>query len=420
MGQRGNGNLARHSPECIEGRRRVCYNADESIMAKGKPKSYQHRATVPPIYQSAVFDFERVEDLAAQIKSGPEFPPSVDDLTYIYARGGNPTQRKLELDLAALELTDDGLVFASGMAAITAAALTFAESGCEVAVGYPVYGDTYAVFADLLPRFGVTASFIDTSDISEVRRAMKRSPRMLFCETPANPSLAVTDLKAVARLCKKHDCLLVVDNTFATPVNQNPVALGADLVVHSLTKFIGGHSDLVGGAVVGGRDLITRIRLTQFITGGILDPFAAWLVMRSLKTLQLRVQRQNENALALAKLLEKHPKVARVHYPGLTSSPHRRVAKKQMRGFGGIVSFELKGGLRKAKRFVNRLKGARIAVSLGSTETLIQIPALITHRIVPKGVQESLGIPRDLVRVAVGIEPATELLANFRRALRDL
>jgi len=389
-------------------------------MAQKKPKSYTHRATVPPIYQSAVFDFERVEDLAAQIKSGPAFPPSVDDLTYIYARGGNPTQRKLELDLAALEHADDGLTFASGMAAITAVALTFCEAGCEVAVGYPVYGDTYAVFADLLPRFGVNTSFVDTSDLAEVRRALARAPRMLFCETPANPSLAVTNLKAVSRQCKKRDCLLVVDNTFATPVNQNPAALGADLVVHSLTKFIGGHSDLVGGAVVGAKGLITRIRLTQFITGAVLDPFAAWLTLRSLKTLELRVRRQNENALALAELLAKHAKVARVHYPGLTSSPYHRVAKKQMSGFGGIVSFELKGGLRKAKRFVNRLKGARIAVSLGSTETLVQIPALITHRIVPKGVQESLGIPRDLVRVAVGIEPAGELLANFRSALKEL
>ncbi len=389
-------------------------------MAKGKSRSYTHRATVPPLYQSAVFDFARVEELAAQIKSGPAFPPSVDDLTYIYSRGGNPTQRKLELDLAALEGADDGLVFASGMAAITAIALSFCEAGCEIAVGYPVYGDTYAVFADLLPRFGVNTTFVDTSDISEVRRALARSPRMLFCETPANPSLAVTDLKAAARACKRCDCLLVVDNTFATPVNQNPLALGADLVVHSLTKFIGGHSDLVGGAVMGAKELITRLRLTQFITGAILDPFAAWLVLRSLKTLELRVQRQNENALALAKLLEKYAKVARVYYPGLASSPYHRIAKKQMRGFGGIVSFELKGGLRKAKRFVNRLKGARIAVSLGSTETLIQIPALITHRIVPEGVQESLGIPRDLVRVAVGIEPTAELLAHFRQALKEL
>jgi cystathionine beta-lyase/cystathionine gamma-synthase len=389
-------------------------------MTKGKPKSYTHRATVPPLYQSAVFDFERVEELAAQIKSGPEFPPSVDDLTYIYARGGNPTQRKLELDLAALEQADDALTFASGMAAITAVALTFGEAGCEIVVGYPVYGDTYAVFADLLPRFGVNASFVDASDAGEVRRALARSPRMLFCETPANPSLAVTDLKAVSRACKKRDCLLVVDNTFATPVNQNPLALGADLVVHSLTKFIGGHSDLVGGAVAGAKELITRIRMTQFITGAILDPFAAWLVLRSLKTLQLRVQRQNENALALARMLEKSAKVARVYYPGLASSPHHRIAKKQMRGFGGIVSFELNGGLRKAKKFANRVPGARIAVSLGSTETLIQIPALITHRIVPEGVQESLGIPRDLVRVAVGIEPTGELVANFKQALKEL
>jgi len=375
---------------------------------------------VPPLYQAAVFDFAKVEDLARQIAGGPAFPLSVDELTYVYTRGGNPTQRLLELELAQLECTQDGLVFASGMAAITAVALTFCEAGCRAAVGFPVYGDTYAVFADLLPRFGVRATFLDPSDLAQVKAVMKQQPKLFFLETPANPSLAVTDLAQVARICRRHNCLLIVDNTFATPVNQHPLALGAHLAVHSLTKFIGGHSDAVGGAVVGPRELLARVRLTQFATGAILDPFAAWLILRSLKTLPLRVQRQNENALALARLLQRHPKVAQVHYPGLPSSPYYRTARKQMRGFGGIVSFTVHGGMRQAKKLVNSVTAARIAVSLGSTETLIQIPALITHRVVPRGVQVRLGMQRDLIRVAVGIEETAELLAGFRHALDRL
>lgn len=389
-------------------------------LAKGKPVSYTHRITVPPLYQGAVFDFAKVEDLADQIESGPAFPPSVDALTYVYTRGGNPTQRKLELDIAAMEGAADGLAFGSGMAAITAVALTFARAGCQVACGYPVYGDSYAVFHDLLSRFGVQAAFVDTSDLAQVREVMRKSPTLLFLETPANPSLSVTDLKAVSTLCRKHGCVLAVDNTFATPINQNPIALGADLVIHSLTKFLGGHSDVVGGVVCGSSELVTMVRLTQFITGGILDPFAAWLVLRSLKTLALRVERQNANGLALAQLLARSKKVKLVHYPGLPNSPHHKLAKRQMRGFGGVISFIMQGGMPAAKKLVNTVEGARIAVSLGSTETLIQIPALVTHRIVPKAEQERLGITRDLVRVAVGVEDTSELLENFSRALKKL
>lgn len=357
-------------------------------------------AIITPIYQTSTY----VQDGLGRHKG------------YEYARTQNPTRTAFEANIAALERGKAAFGFASGMAA-TAAVCRLLKSGDHVVVTDNTYGGTYRLFERVLRNYGLDFSYVDTSDVAAVRAAIRPSTRMLFLETPTNPVLRLTDIAATSALAHEHDVFVVVDNTFASPYVQRPLELGADLVVHSTTKFLNGHSDSIGGVVVAQRDdQIEWLRFIQNAEGAIISPMDAWLVMRGTKTLSLRMERHNASAMALAEFLEAHPKVARVHYPGLASHPQRALAVKQMRGFGGLISFGL-GSLDRARTLLESLRLMALAESLGGVETLISHPATMTHASVPPERRQQLGITDDLVRVSVGIEDLDDLKDDLAQAL---
>ena len=359
--------------------------------------------------------------------TGAVMPPIYATSTYVqpalgrsrgfdYARTINPTRLALEKNLAALEGVRFGYCFASGMSAI-AAVMTLARAGDHVVATRNVYGGTYRLFERVLRSYGLTFTWVDTSDIAAVERALRPETRMLYVETPTNPLLTLTDLRALARLTRPRRLILAVDNTFMTPCFQRPIALGANVVVHSTTKFLNGHSDSLGGAVVtDDRRLADRIRFVQNSAGAILSPFDAWLVLRGVKTLALRMQRHDENGRRVAAWLSRQPKVRRVFYPGLPTHPQRALARRQMSGFGAVVSFDL-GSYRRAKRFLDRVRLCALAESLGGVETLIGHPATMTHGSVPAEERRALGITEGLVRISVGVEDVEDILADLAQAL---
>ncbi len=336
---------------------------------------------------------------------------------YEYSRTGNPTRFALERKLAALEGAKHGLAFASGMAAETVLALSLLKSGDHVVAFDDLYGGTRRLFTSTFQKnFNVRFSYVDARDVEAVKGALRENTRMVWLESPTNPLMKLCDIKAITELAG--DTLVVVDNTFMSPYFQQPLKLGADIVVHSTTKYLNGHSDSVGGAVMLSDDtLYETLQFDQNSTGAILSPFDSYLVLRGIKTLALRMERHQENALRIAGFLEAHPKVKRVNFPGLKSHPQHELAKRQMSGFGGMLSFELKGGLKEARSFLGRLKLFSLAESLGCVESLIEHPALMTHASVPKKVREQIGITNSLVRVSVGIEHADDLIADLESAL---
>jgi len=355
-------------------------------------------AVVPPIHQSSTYAFKSYRDL---VEEGQR---------YIYSRSDNPNRASLEETLAALEKGRFGLAFASGMAAISAVA-TLLEPGDRVAICEDVYGGTYRLFEGIMPQYRIERTYLDLSDPNTLEPDERT--RMIWLESPTNPLLKVYDIAAVA--ARKNDALLVVDNTFATPYLQNPLELGADIIVHSTTKYLGGHSDLVGGAVVlSDEGLYERLKLIQIGMGAVPGPFDCWLVRRGIKTLPLRMARHCTNARKVAESLVGQEKVARVYYPGLPSHPGHEVAKRQMRDFGGMVSFELQGDL---ERFFDSLKLFQLAPSLGGVESLISQPALLSHRFLPREERLRRGIKDELIRVSVGIEQVNDLIADLSRAL---
>jgi cystathionine beta-lyase/cystathionine gamma-synthase len=358
-------------------------------------------AIVVPIFQTATY---------AQRAVG-------DHKGYEYSRTHNPTRRALEECLASLEGGRFGLAFASGMAAISTT-MTLLNQGDHVISGDDVYGGTYRVFEKIFRPWGLDFTFVDTTDLGQVRRAIKPTTRMLWLETPSNPLLKVTDLRAAAALAREHRLLLVVDNTFASPYFQRPLDLGADLVVHSTTKFLGGHSDVVGGAAVTSDDRIfERLSFAQNAIGAIPGPMDCWIVLRGLKTLAVRMRAHEANALALAEFLRQHRRVKRVLYPGLPSDCHHMLAKSQMTGFGSLISFYLDGGEAEARRVCAATKVFSLAESLGGVESLIEHPALMTHASIPKDIRESRGLGDDLIRLSVGIEHIDDLRADLENAL---
>jgi cystathionine beta-lyase/cystathionine gamma-synthase len=367
-------------------------------------------ALSPPIYQTATF---RLPNAA----TGARFCDAVAPAE-LYTRWGNPTLKQLEAALAELEGGEAALVTASGMAAASIAILTGLKKGDHVVGGSAAYAGTLEIETELLPRFGVEASLVENTDVESYRRAIRPNTKLILVETPANPTLSVTDLAGVARLGRQHGIRTVADNTFATPINQNPLRLGIDAVFHSATKALSGHSDVSAGAVVGSRRFIREAWYTLKLLGPVLNPFDAWLVMRGLRTLALRARRQNENAQAVARFLSRHPAVSRVHYPGLPSHPGHRVARRQMSGFGGLLSFDLKGGLKAGVRLVESLKVITLAVSLGGVETLVQHPASMSHTMIPKKAREETGITDGLIRFSCGIEDAGDLIADLDQGLR--
>jgi cystathionine beta-lyase/cystathionine gamma-synthase len=333
-----------------------------------------------------------------------------------YARTSNPTRAALEANLAALELGDAGFAFASGMAAIGAIA-TFLESGDHVIVTDNTYGGTYRLFERVLTRYGLTFSYVDTADEQAVIAAFRPRTRLLFVETPTNPMMRLSDLARLADIAHERGAKLAVDNTFASPYVQQPIALGADLVTHSTTKYLNGHSDSVGGVVIARHpDDIAWLKFVQNAEGAILGPFDAWLVLRGTKTLAVRMAQHNANGLALAEMLASHPKVKQVYYPGLPAHPQHDLAKRQMRGFGGMIAFET-GSLANARTVLERVRVMALAESLGGVETLISHPATMTHASVPAEHRAAIGLTDGLVRISAGIEDIDDLKADLKQAL---
>jgi len=361
-----------------------------------------------PIYQTATYAFEDAEELA-QVASGAREG-------YFYTRyGHNPNQIAVAQKVAALEGGEDALTFASGMAAITSSLLTMLRAGDRAVAFRRLYSGTCSFFYEAAPRYGVEVVFV--GDLDTLRAAVDDRTKVVYVETPTNPTLSVVDIAAVASIARAHGAMTFVDNTFATPYNQLPLSLGADVVLHSATKYLGGHSDLVGGVAVGSKAFVDRLRVTLRILGGAMDPFCAWLVERGMKTFALRMARHNRNGKQVADFLSGHPKVVRVHYPGLSSHPDYELARRQMRGFGGMLSFEVKGGLEAGKRLVNHVRLCTQAVSLGGVETLIVHPASTTHVIVPREERQKAGLTDGLVRLSVGIEDAEDLVRDLEQAL---
>ena len=333
---------------------------------------------------------------------------------YEYARTGNPTRTALETALAALEAGKWGLAFASGMAATDAIAHLL-SSGDHVVLSDDVYGGTYRLLARMYDRLGIALSVVDMRDPANVRKAVRKKTKLVWIETPTNPMLKVVDIAAIAEIARKAGALSVADNTFASPYLQNPLAHGTDLVLHSTTKYLGGHSDVVGGAIVG-RDEALRERLAflQNAAGGVPGPWDSWLVLRGVKTLAVRMERHSTNGLAIAEWLTEHPKVTGVNYPGLASHPQHALAKRQMKRFGGMLSFELSGGEAAANRMVSRTKIFALAESLGGVESLVEVPLAMTHGSV-RGTK--LAPPAGLVRLSVGIETVSDLIADLAQAI---
>jgi methionine-gamma-lyase len=368
------------------------------------------RAVSPPIYQTSTFWYATMAEGAAL---------GADRGTgWYYTRWGNPTTRLLEERLALLEGGEDALATASGMGAITVAMLAALAPGAHAVVPRGVYQATFQFARDVLPLQGIEVTFIDAVDPAAYEAALRPTTRLLYVETPNNPLLQITDVAAVAGLARRVGAVTVVDSTFASPYNQTPLALGADLVVHSATKYLGGHSDVTAGVVVGRADLVGRARQLLRLYGAVLDPFAAWLVLRGLKTLGLRMERHNANAQRLAEFLADHPQVARVNYPGLPAHPQHAVAVRQMRGFGGMLSFEVRGGFDAGVRTCEALRTCVLAVSLGGPETLVTHPASTSSVGIPAEDRRRAGISDGLIRVSVGLEDIADLVADFDQALR--
>ncbi len=335
---------------------------------------------------------------------------------YEYARVSNPTRTALEKNIAALEGGKEGLAFGSGMAAISAL-FHLLKTGDHVVVSRNVYGGTYRIGKLVLNNYGLDFDFVDTTNLKNISAAIKPATKMVFIETPTNPTMEITDLEGVANICRKHGVISIVDNTFATPYLQTPIELGIDIVLHSATKYLNGHSDMLGGLIVVNRpDLNEQLRFIQKSVGAILSPFEAWMCLRGIKTLPLRMDRHCSNAMEVAKFLVKQKQVKSVNYPGLTSHPQYRLAKKQMRGFGGMISFDL-GSAEKAKMFLKRVRLCALAESLGGVETLISHPATMTHASVPPDQRKKTGVTDGLVRISVGIEDVEDIIADLKQAL---
>ena len=368
-------------------------------------------AVAPPIFQASTFAFANSQQGADRFAGG--------DDGFIYTRMGNPTVARLEEAVATLEGGAGGIATSSGMAALCTTAFALLNAGDHVVGTASVYGPSRVVFERDFSRFEVASTFVDTSDVDAVRAALRPNTRLVFVETPANPTIVLTDLRAVAEVAHEHGAPVLVDNTFATPLLQRPLEHGADLVMHSATKFLNGHTDVVAGIIVAGaEDLLQRIRPVHRYLGACVDPHQSWLVLRGLKTLAMRVRASQANAVRVASFLEGHPKVEWVRYPGLPSHPQHQLAERQMDGPGALISFEVKGGVAAGRQLLDNVRLMTLAVSLGGIETLIQHPASMTHAAMRREDRIAAGITDGLVRVSVGCEDIDDLLSDFTQALR--
>ena len=374
----------------------------------GQDKFHKDTSVGVEIARTANFTFASTEEMKrwAEGKSP----------AYIYTRYGNPTLTIAEKKIAALEGAEDAVVAASGMAAISHALLSVLKAGDEVIATRQLYGGTYRMMRDVFPRLGIVVRHVE-ADLVGIERLVNPRTKALYIETPTNPTLRLVDLRKAMAFAKEWDLISLIDNTFASPILQKPIEMGFDLVLHSATKYLAGHSDVIAGAAAGRKALIEQIRHMIIYLGGSMDPEAAFLLIRGMKTLEVRVWRQCATALTLAKYLEKHPKVARVHYPGLASHPDHRLAKRQMRGFGAMLAFDLKGGLKAARRFCDRARIFLMAASLGGAESLAVLPIYTSHYNMSLAELRAASVEPGTVRVSVGLEDAEDLIEDLRQAL---
>ncbi len=339
---------------------------------------------------------------------------------YEYTRSLNPTRKALEEKLAALDDAKYGLAFSSGLAAASTLIISLLKTGDNVIGFDDLYGGTRRLLSNVFVNFGITTNYVDATDPANIEKAIQPNTKLIWIESPTNPLLKIADIRAIAQISKKHGLILVVDNTFLSPYFQKPLSLGADVVVYSTTKYIGGHSDVLGGSIVlNNEEFYKKLAYNQNAVGAVLSPFDSYLTLRGAKTLAVRMEQHQKNALALAEFLAKSPKIKRVLYPGLKNHPHHQIAAAQSSGFGGVLSFELVGTLQDAEDFLSKLKLFSTAESLGGVESLAEIPAIMTHASVPKEVREQNGISDTLIRVSVGIEDTEDLIEDFRQALED-
>ncbi len=366
-------------------------------------------AVAPPIFQTATFRGDSAQDFADRA-SRPRHPE-------FYTRYGNPTLSQVESVLASLEGAESALVTGSGMAAVSATVLAIVSKGDHVVAQKNHYGGTLNLLNSFLPRFGVEVTQVDQADTAAFEKAVRPNTKLILIETPSNPLMTLTDIAGISKLARSRGITTLIDNTFATPINQRPLELGIDLSFHSATKYFGGHSDLIAGAVMGSSESITKIWNAHVILGAALGPFDAWLMLRGLRTLSLRVRQHNENAMALAEFLKGHKAVKVVHYPGLKSHPQHELARKQMSGFGGMLTFEVNGGYEAADRFLSRIRLASRAASLGGIETLAVHPASNFLHYMTLEQAAKIGIAPGLLRISVGLEGKDDLIADFEQAL---
>jgi len=387
--------------------------APETQAVHGGVYDVTHHPVTPPIYQTSTFAFESVAHGAALFAG--------HGTGYIYSRMGNPTVEALERCTAELEGGSNALACASGMAAVHTALASLLQQGDHLILSSSVYGPTCTLAEKVLPRGGIETTVLDTSDLTALERAFRPKTKVVFVESPGNPTLVLTDLRAVADLAHRRGAVLVVDNTFMSPLLQKPFELGADVVVHSLTKFMNGHADVVGGIIVTRtEEQYVRFRKMLNHYGGVLPPFESFLVLRGIKTLALRMERHCENALRVARFLEGHEAVRWVRYPGLPSHPQFELARRQMKGSGGLISFELRGGLPAGRKLMDSVHLWGLAVSLGGVESLIQHPASMTHASIGPEARKRAGISDGLVRLSVGIEHAADLIEDLGAGLAKL
>ena len=372
----------------------------------GKKFEKRNAPMSQPIYQTSTFT---VTDSDEQLRA--------TNTDMFYTRYGNPTCSAVEKTIAQLEGADAALLFASGMNAITTSILAVVKGGDHIVAQRDIYGGVTKFLSMWLPKLGVETTFVDTTDYSQHERAIRPNTKLLYLESPTNPTLRVVDLRRAAAIAKKHGLITFIDSTFATPINQRPTEFGIDLALHSGTKYFGGHTDLICGVAVGRQDLIDQIRSTRTTLGGVMDPHAAFLLLRGIKTLAVRVERQNESALRIAEFLSQHPKVRSVNYPFLHDHPQRALAMEQMTGGGGVLSFEVEGSGEDAKKLSESLRLFALAPSLGGTESLVCLPVLTSHAMISADQRQKMGVTDQLIRLSVGIENVDDLIADLEQGL---
>jgi len=378
----------------------------------GEDLTQNHGAVSVPIYSASVFAFSDADEGAAIHNFQKE--------GYFYGKLGNPTQDALERALAELENGESALAFASGMAAVSASILTLVKAGDHIVAPESMYSTTTIFLNELAEKFGIETTFVDAAKAENYADAAQANTKIFWIETPSNPLLKITDLTRVAEIAKEKNITTITDNTFATPFNQKPLEFGIDVVVHSATKYLGGHSDLTAGIMVGKKEIIEEARLhTTKLYGGNIAPQIAWLVLRGIKTLALRMERHNYNASAIADMLSEHSKIKAVFYPGLEKHQNYEIAREQMNGFGGMIAFDI-GGVEEGKRFVNNVKVCTLATSLGGVETIVQHSASMTHATIPREKRLQTGITDGLIRLSVGIEDAEDLIEDLQNALEKV